>query len=106
MDAKTTWNLENVPCSAIKCFLHEEREKQEKILKGLLIQWQEEIFADIYGCLVAGPAIAKSFQDLLFDNYTLTESDGVHPIPLIRPYIYAKVLETILSPILVRYNFR
>jgi len=57
--------------------------------------WLEEIFADIYGCLVAGPVIGLDFQDLLLDNASeqFTEDDGEHPIDAIRPFIYIKVLE-------------
>lgn len=56
--------------------------------------WGEEIFADIYGCLVAGPVAALSFQDLLL-THSLADfmvDDGEHPAELIRPYIYSHVL--------------
>jgi len=60
-------------------------------------QWLEEIFADIYGCLIAGPVIGLDFQDLLLDNPTehFTEDDGYHPIDAIRPFIYIQILETL-----------
>ncbi|MCA9923542.1 MAG: hypothetical protein KC421_14285 [Anaerolineales bacterium] len=56
--------------------------------------WIEEIFADIYGCLVAGPVIGLDFQDLLLDNPTehFTEDDGEHPVDAIRPFIHTTVL--------------
>ena len=59
--------------------------------------WLEEIFADIYGCLVAGPVIGLDFQDILLDNASeqFTEDDGEHPIDAIRPFIYIKVLEAL-----------
>ncbi|PID86620.1 MAG: hypothetical protein CSB13_03595 [Chloroflexi bacterium] len=56
--------------------------------------WLEEIFADVYGCLVAGPVIGLDFEDLLTDNdlgHFLT-SDGEHPVDVVRPYIYIKTL--------------
>lgn len=56
--------------------------------------WGEEIFADIYGCLVAGPVAALSFQDLLL-THCLADfmvDDGEHPAELVRPYIYSQVL--------------
>jgi hypothetical protein len=57
-------------------------------------EWLEEVFADVYGCLVAGPVIAQSFQDLqlrIRRKWFLTD-DGEHPTPYIRPDIYSKVL--------------
>ncbi len=58
-------------------------------------RWLEEIFADVYGCLVAGPVIGVDFQDLLLDNAVedFTVDDGEHPVDAIRPFIYIHVLE-------------
>lgn len=57
--------------------------------------WLEEIFADVYGCLVAGPVIGLDFEDLLNDNDQehFVSSDGHHPVDAIRPYIYIKTLK-------------
>jgi len=57
--------------------------------------WLEEIFADVYGCLVAGPVIGLDFEDLLNDNdqERFISSDGHHPVDAIRPYIYIKTLK-------------
>lgn len=57
--------------------------------------WLEEIFADVFGGLMAGPLIALDFQELQSDNPAeqFMEDDGIHPIPAIRPQIYLKVLE-------------
>lgn len=56
--------------------------------------WLEEIFADVYGCLVAGPVMGLDFQDLLADNdrENFLISDGEHPVDVIRPYSYTKIL--------------
>ena len=56
--------------------------------------WLEEIFADAYGLLVAGPVMALSFQDLLTDNpqAQFREDTGHHPIPALRPYIQTRIL--------------
>ena len=57
--------------------------------------WVEEIFSDVYGCLVGGPVMALDFQDIQFevtsDDFVL--DDGHHPVPVLRPEIYFKVLE-------------
>ncbi|MBK8989139.1 MAG: hypothetical protein IPM39_24255 [Chloroflexi bacterium] len=57
--------------------------------------WLEEIFADVYGALVAGPVIGLDFQDLLLDNPIshLTQDDGEHPADAIRPFIYTRLLQ-------------
>ena len=58
------------------------------------MEWLEEIFADVYGCLIAGPVIARSFQDLQLrhSQKRFVEDDGEHPVPILRPDIYTKVL--------------
>ncbi len=57
-------------------------------------RWIEEIFADVYGTLVAGPVIGLSFQHILSDNAqeTFVADDGIHPPDAIRPYTYSTVL--------------
>ncbi|WP_420641624.1 hypothetical protein [Candidatus Leptofilum sp.] len=57
--------------------------------------WLEEIFADVFGCLVAGPVIALSFQDLQLRRTPadFIEDDGEHPVPILRPNIYTQVLK-------------
>ena len=60
-----------------------------------LLNWVEEIFADVYGCLVAGPVIALSFQDLQAE-YALPDfisEDGEHPTPALRPNVYHHALK-------------
>lgn len=60
--------------------------------------WLEEIFADMYGCYVAGPTIALDFQDLQL-NASQAEffkgrpDDQEHPTPVLRPEIYTRALE-------------
>lgn len=58
-------------------------------------RWLEEVFADVYGCLVAGPVMAIDFQDLALNRSLseFTEDDGEHPIPLLRPEVYRIALE-------------
>ena len=57
--------------------------------------WQEEIFADVYGAMVAGPIMALDFQELMLEyilEQFLSEQDD-HASPALRPFIYTKVLE-------------
>ena len=73
-------------------------------------RWLEETFADIYGCLTAGPAIALSFQDLQMRNTPVEfiENDEDHPVPILRPNIYTRVLtedfEDWAAPLDKRWN--
>lgn len=57
--------------------------------------WIEEIFADVYGALVAGPVIGLSFQEILLDNAqeNFVIDDGSHPPDAIRPYGYCQALQ-------------
>ncbi len=54
-----------------------------------LLAWQEEIFADIYAAIVAGPAAATALQQLILTgrSASLVEDDGDHPLDALRPYI-------------------
>lgn len=60
-------------------------------------QWREEMFADIYGAIVAGVPIALSGQDLLLDNNPdeYWDNDKEHPVIDLRPHIYSKVLHEV-----------
>jgi len=60
-----------------------------------LLNWVEEIFADIYGCLVAGPVIARSFHEMqtVWSQEDFMKDDGEHPIGALRPYVYHQVLK-------------
>lgn len=57
-------------------------------------KWAEEMFADIYGTIVAGPPYALSGQDILLDDSAkeFMRNDYEHPVAPLRPRIYAKVL--------------
>lgn len=67
------------------------------MLESAIFNWQEEIFADVYGALVAGKLLAQDFQELQLEtsNDDFLEDDADHPIPALRPYIYIKVFEKI-----------
>lgn len=82
-------------------------EKIQQILAALypnasppvwLENWAEEIFADAYGALTGGAAIGLNFQHLANqmspDEFNGgTEESHHHPVPYIRPEIYAQVVE-------------
>ncbi len=57
-------------------------------------QWAEEIFADVYGTVVAGAPYALSGQDILLDERpeAFLHDDGDHPVAPLRPRLYGKVL--------------
>ena len=66
-----------------------------RITNNLASHWLEEIFADVVGCLIGGPAVARSFIDL---QLTSIGADFVHihdphPTPALRPLLYAYALE-------------
>lgn len=63
--------------------------------------WIEEIFADVYGCLVAGPVMGLDFQDLFLDDSLedFASDDGDHPVEAIRPDLYTGVLTELGFPV-------
>lgn len=62
--------------------------------------WLEEIFADLYGFLVAGPISVFSLQEILLDNLpgSLAEDDGEHPVGISRPLAYTELIESKSAP--------
>jgi hypothetical protein len=67
------------------------------VLKGQpewLHNWAEEIFADVYGCLIAGPVIVRDFLELsrAGDIASLLDDDNEHPTPVLRPLLYVDTL--------------
>ncbi|MCB8948223.1 MAG: hypothetical protein H6653_09420 [Ardenticatenaceae bacterium] len=77
---------------SIASFLMWELRNKDRYLRN----WIEEIFADMYGCVIAGPVIALDFQDLQMDDrleeFADATIDHEDPPPLIRPDTYSKVL--------------
>jgi hypothetical protein len=64
-----------------------------------LQNWNEEIFADVYGCLIGGAASARTLQELLkgVPVNVFVDDDGEHPSPIVRPYIHIHLLESIAN---------
>ena len=60
-----------------------------------VIHWTEEIFADVIGCLIGGPAVARSFVELQLTSIAAEfhRIEDPHPTPALRPLIYAYTLE-------------
>jgi hypothetical protein len=67
---------------------------------SIWVGWIEEVFADVFGALIVGPAFAKSAQDVLIRERVgrsrdLIVDDGDHPVPALRPLIALAVLRAI-----------
>lgn len=62
---------------------------------GNCSKWWEEIFADIYAALIAGPIEALDFQEqaLQHSRAGFLKSKDEHPSPVLRPRIFNKVLK-------------
>lgn len=78
-----------------------------QLQNGSYTHWCEEIFADLYGCLVGGPLAVLGLQGLVAfgDEEALAEDDGEHPIPLVRPFVLTQILRTLQSLRPEQYNF-
>lgn len=61
------------------------------------LNWLEEMFADAYALLLAGPVIILDFQDMLDDDMSshFREDTDKHPIPEIRPFIQSEILRRV-----------
>lgn len=59
--------------------------------------WCEELFADLFGCVVAGPLAVLGMQALLAagEPTSLWQDDGEHPTSVVRPYILAEMLRVL-----------
>ena len=64
-----------------------------------LAAWEEEIFADVYAALVAGPVAGLSVQAMLMDGLpaALTSDDGDHPLGALRPAAYTAALRKLAA---------
>ena len=56
--------------------------------------WEEEVFADVYACIVGGPMTGFTMLDAMrrLPATRWMEDDGEHPLPLLRPRIYAATM--------------
>lgn len=58
-------------------------------------KWKEELFADLFGTFLLGPAYVRSLMIWLrprLTNETALSDDQDHPLPLLRPLIQAEAL--------------
>lgn len=60
-------------------------------------RWCEEIFADLYGCIVAGPLSVFSIQAFLTsgDQARAWHDDDEHPTPMLRSYLLTEILRVL-----------
>lgn len=88
----------------------EDEQQQETVAETLqelldnnipvwLQNWLEELFSDVYGCVVAGPISVLGLQGILADSDPdrLLEDNGHYPIPAIRPFIATQILREITN---------
>ncbi len=68
--------------------------------------WLEELFADVYGCLIAGPVNVLGCQELLIGNADVVfhEDTDEHPIPILRPLMQSHILR-LLAKRTMRFDF-
>lgn len=69
--------------------------------------WREEIFADVYSCMVAGPLAVLGLQALIAAsrNDTVCANDGAHPDGRIRPFILSTILYQLQEQFPDQYPF-
>ncbi|MEM7118249.1 MAG: hypothetical protein AAF614_37825 [Chloroflexota bacterium] len=80
------------------------QDRLEDVIKGKLrtlatsdwrLHWLEELFCDVFNCLVLGPLGILGLQATIADANpaTLFVDNGAHPTPGIRPFIATRMLE-------------
>lgn len=76
----------------LRTFLRRELDEQQ--MPTYIEDWLEEIFADVVGCIIGGPLVGYSIQDLLLtaSGEQFFTNDGIHPPPIMRPYVYFRTL--------------
>lgn len=82
------------------------RQIGEQFKNKAYYSWCEELFADLYGCMIAGPLSVFSMQSFLTSGKKKSawHDDDEHPTPIIRPFILSEMLH-ILSTLDSRYDF-
>ncbi|MEM7532123.1 MAG: hypothetical protein AAF639_08105 [Chloroflexota bacterium] len=82
-------------------------EISEKFEDSPYYRWCEELFADVYGCIVAGPFAAISMEALLMsiDRDRVWKDDEDHPTPVLRVFIFAEILRRLQKIRPNRYAF-
>lgn len=72
-----------------------ERKDPARGIQSDWAHWQEEIFADVFGALIAGPVMAYDFQQLMgeYERRAFVSMADDHPTAAIRPLIYTHVLK-------------
>lgn len=81
--------------------VEEMLDKELSSLPDWIRSWKEEIFADIYSCLIAGPVSGLAIQELMkgFPANQSVADHGGHPAPIIRPFIHIAVLEVVADSV-------
>jgi hypothetical protein len=78
----------------IKKVVHNQ--KQQLYLVGVMKSWLEEMFADVYGTLVAQERFCESIMDILKQQVEnimhLLANDDDHPFPYLRPLLRLETL--------------
>lgn len=61
---------------------------------GWRLRWLEEVFADVYSCMIAGPISIFGFQEYLAHGQPISHDQHVHkhPINVLRPLIQTQIL--------------
>ncbi len=82
-------------------------DRSESFKDNRYYRWCEEIFADTYGCMVAGALSGLGLQALLVssDTANVWKDDEEHPTPAVRPYILSQILRVLSEKQADRYQF-
>jgi hypothetical protein len=68
--------------------------KKQGLIRSVILNWLEEMVADMTGTALGGRAFAESASQLtIMPEKIIGLTDGYHPIPLLRSFVHGWVLE-------------
>lgn len=83
-------------------------EASKQFKNNAYYKWCEEIFADVYGCIIAGPLSVYSMQAFLTsgDKERAWKDDDEHPTPIFRSYILAEILRVLDAKVRISTSYK
>jgi len=93
--------LQDNPTARVGDAFQEELEKALARLPQWVRNWKEEIFADLYSFLIAGPVSILSIQELMktVPAHRAVHDDRHYPAPVVRPQIQLAALKALAETV-------
>lgn len=88
-----------------KTKLDAPKKPKQALIRSTVLNWLEEMVADMAGTALAGPTFAYSAGWLtIMPDQLIGLTDGYHPLPLLRTYVHGWVLEQLDPEAAINFN--